>query len=189
MLSVFLGMINNMKKINILTLICIMLSYSVIAMEGKNMNFNFTIDEFIDKGKIPVELTCDGHDRIPTLRWYNAPDDTRSFAVIMDDPDAPNGTWDHWIVFNIPKNISGLNQRQPLPQGALSGKNSWGKLNYGGPCPPDREHRYFFTLYALDNVLSLPNGASKSEILSSMDGHILEKIIIVGYYDRVRQRK
>ena len=105
----------------------------------------------------------------------------------MDDPDAPKGTWDHWLVFNIPATINTLSQQQPLPLNALNGTNSSGTLNYIGPCPPDREHRYFFTLYALDTTLNLPAGASKLQILQAMQKHILEQVTIIGLYDRPRK--
>lgn len=176
----------NMHKISILLmLILLLLSYPNYAV-GENNIMDFNIKEFANQSKMPFDLTCDGTDKIPTLNWFNAPKETITFALIMDDPDAPSGTWDHWIVFNIPKHINELSQMQPLPAGSLNGKNSWGTLNYGGPCPPDREHRYFFTLYALDISLNLPEGSSKASILSKIDGHVLEKATVVGLYERIK---
>lgn len=142
------------------------------------------IKEFMDQGAIPEICTCDGIDQIPTINWEQAPPNTKSFVFIMDDPDAPVGIWDHWLVFNIPKNISSLNQQKPLPANALNGKNSRGTLNYIGPCPPDKEHRYFFKLYALDAILDLPKGCSKSQIIEAMNSHILEKVTVIGLYER-----
>jgi len=105
----------------------------------------------------------------------------------MEDPDAPGGTWDHWIVFNIPSNINEISQQQPLPASALAGKNSWGNMNYGGPCPPDRSHRYFFTIYSLDQKLNLPSGSDKLTILKAMQGHVLDQTTIMGYYKRINK--
>ena len=151
------------------------------------MSIKFIIKEFSDQSKIPEIFTCDGSNHIPTISWHNVPKETVSLALIMDDPDAPKGTWDHWLVFNIPATINTLSQQQPLPLNALNGTNSSGTLNYIGPCPPDREHRYFFTLYALDTILNLPAGASKLQILQAMQKHILEQVTIIGLYDRPRK--
>ena len=115
------------------------------------------------------------------------PEGAQSFVLIMDDPDAPKGTWDHWLLYNIPADVTHLAQQlKELPAGTLIGKNSWGHDDYGGPCPPDREHRYFFVLYALDSPLKLPGGVDKKTLLSAMQGHILAKAELVGKYDRKR---
>ena len=177
----------NMPKISILLIFILSLLFYPQHAIGENKIMDFNIKEFANQGKIPSDLTCDGADRIPTLNWANAPKETVSFALIMDDPDAPAGTWDHWIVFNIPKHIGELSHKQPLPAGSLNGKNSWGTLNYGGPCPPDREHRYFFTLYALDTTLNLPQGSSKASILAKIAGHVLEKVSVIGLYERIKK--
>jgi len=151
------------------------------------MALKLSIKEFKDQGQIPSSLTCDGDDRAPTLQWSDAPQNTVSFTMIMEDPDAPGGTWDHWIVFNIPSNINELSQQQPLPTDSLAGKNSWGNMNYGGPCPPDRSHRYFFTIYALDQELNLPTGSNKFTILKAMQDHILDQSTIMGHYERIKK--
>ena len=105
--------------------------------------------------------------------------------MIVDDPDAPVGTWDHWLIYDIPVSIHELSENlTTLPDGAYGGRNSWGNPTYGGPCPPDREHRYFFKLYALDSKLNLASGASKSQIESAMKGHILETATLMGYYQK-----
>ena len=148
------------------------------------MSMKMTIKEFMDQGIIPEICTCDGNNKIPTISWEQAPLNTQSFVFIMDDPDAPVGIWNHWLVFNIPNNISKLNQQSPLPANALNGKNSNGTLKYVGPCPPDKEHRYFFKLYALDAMLDLPQGCSKSQILEAMRNHVLEQVTVVGFYER-----
>jgi len=162
-----------------------LLLHSVITI-GATMGIKLNIKEFSDQERIPKIFTCDGSNRIPTISWVNIPKNTVSLVFIMDDPDAPMGTWDHWVVFNIPVTVTELSQEHPLPSGALNGKNSGGTLNYVAPCPPDREHRYFFTIYALDIKLNLPTGSNKSQILDAIKTHILEQATIVGLYERIR---
>ena len=109
---------------------------------------------FNQGARIPTQFTCDDKDISPALHWQDAPEGTKSFAMIFDDPDAPMGTWDHWLLFNIPANVTELAEDiSQLPPGTKEGMNSWGRTGYGGPCPPDREHRYFLKLYALDIAL------------------------------------
>lgn len=135
--------------------------------------------------KINEKFTCDGNDISPELEWSGAPYKTQSFVLIMDDPDAPDKTWDHWILFNIPKDATQLEENiKNLPNGTKVGKNSWGKTQYGGPCPPSGEHRYIFKFYALDCLLDLPEGASKQEIEHAMKGHILAQTEVVGRYQK-----
>src|SRR3989338_11309325 len=130
--------------------------------------------DIVQGGKVPIKFTCDGRDVSPTLRWNDTPLGTTSLALIVDDPDAPHGTWDHWILFNIPSNVRQLPENiSVLPEGSLEGKNSWDKTGYGGPCPPFGVHRYFFKLYALDTVLTLSNGTTKTEIMDAMKNHII----------------
>ncbi|KYK24689.1 hypothetical protein AYK25_06060 [Thermoplasmatales archaeon SM1-50] len=137
---------------------------------------------FNDNELIPSEYTCDGNDISPPLFFSNIPTDTKSLALIMDDPDAPMGTWVHWLVWNIPANKTGFLQGENItyPQG----KNDFGTTKYGGPCPPSGTHRYFFKLYALDTTLHLNIGASKQQLESAMSGHILEEAQLVGIYAR-----
>lgn len=136
---------------------------------------------------IPPKYTCDGRDVSIPLKWEGAPAGTQSFALIMDDPDAPVGTWDHWILFNIPAKATELPEDiKNLPAGTGEGKNSWGKTGYGGPCPPDREHRYFFKLYAVDTLLDLKAGVNKKELENALKGHTLGQAELVGRYDRPR---
>ncbi|MEM4724204.1 MAG: YbhB/YbcL family Raf kinase inhibitor-like protein [Candidatus Hadarchaeum sp.] len=137
---------------------------------------------------IPRKYTCDGSDISPPLEWGNAPDGTRSFALIVDDPDAPGGTWVHWVLYNIPSNARSLAENTPpdprVADGSMNGRNSWGKLGYGGPCPPRGTHRYFFKLYALDTVLNLGSGEGKEQLLEAMKGHILGQAELMGKYRR-----
>ncbi len=149
------------------------------------MAFEINSSAFNNGETIPVQFTCDGQDFSPALGWSGAPEGTKSFALIMDDPDAPMGTWDHWLLFNLPADTPSLPEGiSDLPVGTRVGQNSWGRNDYGGPCPPDREHRYFFKLYALDTTLNLQTGAMKAELERAMQGHILAQAEIIGNYNR-----
>lgn len=152
---------------------------------GTAMALTLTSPAFEEGALIPKKYTCDSEDYSPPLKWTDVPDNTRSFVLIVDDPDAPIGTFDHWLVFNIPADTHELEENlSQLPESTKQGSNSWGKAQYGGPCPPDREHRYFFRLYALDTQLDLPEGTSKEELHQAMEGHILEQTHLMGRYDR-----
>jgi len=140
-------------------------------------------------GPIAQLYTCDGRDVSPPLRWDNVPDGTRSFALICDDPDAPMGTWVHWVIYGIPGSVRQLPEAVPvrdtLSDGARQGRNDFGKTGYGGPCPPrGKPHRYFFRLYALDDVPSLAPGLSKKLLLKAIDGHVLAEAELYGTYGR-----
>lgn len=139
--------------------------------------FKITSPAFQTGGKIDKAFTCDGKDVSPALSWTGAPAGTKSFALVVEDPDAPAGVWDHWVVYNIPAANKGLAENVPrdkeLPDGSRQGRNGWRKIGYGGPCPPSGSHRYFFKLYALDTVLDLDPGASKSKLEKAMKGRIL----------------
>lgn len=145
-----------------------------------------------ESGKlIPVQYTCDGEDSSPPLEWGYPPEGTRSFALIMDDPDAPAGTWVHWVVYNLPAESRSLPEGASrarasdfsLPQGAIQGKTSFNRTDYGGPCPPSGEHRYFFRLYALDSTLE-DRPMNKTALLKAMEGHILAQGELMGVYQR-----
>ncbi len=140
---------------------------------------------FQDGEMIPARYTADGEDVNPPLEITGVPDDAKSLVLIMDDPDAPVGVWDHWIVFNISPSIGEISENS-TPEGGLLGRNSWGRTSYGGPAPPSGVHRYFFKLYALDTTLNLSAGATKAQIESAMKGHILEEAQLMGKYTRRR---
>ena len=142
-----------------------------------------TSDAFANGQSIPAKYTCKGKNISPALSWTEPPAGTQSFALIMDDPDAPRGTWVHWILFNIPVVTSTLPENLH-PGGIGVGKNSWGDMHYGGPCPPGGTHRYFFKLYALDSNLSLSPGSTKDQLLNAMDGHILAQGELVGTFSK-----
>ncbi|HIC84701.1 MAG TPA: YbhB/YbcL family Raf kinase inhibitor-like protein [Desulfobacterales bacterium] len=137
---------------------------------------------------IPKKYTCDGEDISPPLSWEGVPEGTKSIAIICDDPDAPMGTWVHWVLFNLPPGTNTLPEAVPpeavLENGARHGINDFRKLGYGGPCPPGGTHRYYFKIYALDIVLGLQSGASKADLLKAMEGHVLSEGQIMGRYKR-----
>jgi len=143
---------------------------------------------FEDGGTIPEEHTCDGMDVSPALTWTSGPEGTKTFALICDDPDAPMGTWVHWVLFNIPADVSELPESIPpereLENGARQGMNDFHKIGYGGPSPPGGTHRYFFKIYALDTEIDLEAGATKADLLRAMEGHILAEGQLMGKYSR-----
>lgn len=143
-----------------------------------------TSSAFADQEAIPAKYTCDGQDIIPPLKFEGVPSGAAALALIMDDPDAPTGTWDHWVVWNIPPKTTDIAENKTPP--GVVGKNSWGKNAWGGPCPPDRQHRYFFKLYALDSKLDLQAAAKKTDVEKAMKGHVLAEAQLVGVYDRKR---
>lgn len=161
-------------------------SVEVAWAEGGKMVFTMQSSAFKENGSIPSKYTCDGNNISPPLSWKESPANTKSFVLIVDDPDAPNGVWDHWIIFNIPSETTELTENASLPKDALYGKNSWGKLAYGSPCPPSGEHRYIFKLYALDTLLNLPSGATKSEIEAAMKNHILATTKLITRYKKIK---
>lgn len=153
------------------------------------MSIELTSTAFQPGATIPKQYTGDGADRSPPLRWSEPPAGTHSLALICDDPDAPRGTWVHWVLFNLPGRTRELEEGVPktetLANGAKQGKNDFGNLGYGGPAPPKgKPHRYVFKLYALDAALDLPGGASKAQLLDAMKGHILAEGQLTGTYGR-----
>lgn len=141
--------------------------------------------------KILAKYTCEGSDLSPPLSWGAGPAGTKSWVLIMDDPDAPMGTWVHWVAYNIPPSATGLAEGTPaqekLADGTRQGINDFRKVGYGGPCPPPgKPHRYFFKLYALDALLELPSKATKAGLLEAMKNHILAEAQLMGQYQRGR---
>ena len=153
------------------------------------MTLSISSPAFQDGERIPAKYTCQGQDISPPLKWNRVPNETQSLALILDDPDAPSGVFTHWVIFNLPPDSRELPEAVPaasqLPSGALQGKNDFGKIGYGGPCPPPGyPHRYRFTLYALDRQLDLKAGSSKKQVLNAMEGHILAQGQLTGTYQR-----
>ncbi len=157
---------------------------------GHTMSFSISSPAFKPEGEIPSLYTCDGKDISPPLQWADPPAGTRSLALIVDDPDAPDPaapkmTWVHWLLYNLPADSSGLPEavsEAALPAGALPGTNSWHRTGYGGPCPPIGRHRYFFKLYALDTVLPDLRRPEKDALVAAMKGHVLAEAVIMGVY-------
>jgi len=155
---------------------------------GGTMKITVTSAAFQEEGMIPEKYTCDGPNISPPLAWSPVPAGAKSIALICDDPDAPMGTWVHWVVFNLPGDTKGVPEgvppREHLENGATQGVNDFGKTGYGGPCPPRGTHRYFFKLYALDLKLDLSGRVTKERLLKAMVGHILAEGQLMGKYKR-----
>ncbi|MHC4706923.1 MAG: YbhB/YbcL family Raf kinase inhibitor-like protein [Planctomycetota bacterium] len=152
------------------------------------MEIKITSPAFEEGGLIPARYTADGADISPPLQWEAVPEGTRSIALISDDPDAPVGTWVHWVLYNLPADTRDLTENVPpdktLPNGARQGTSDFGRIGYGGPAPPSGTHRYFFKIYALDVQIDLPPGARKPDLLKAMEGHILAQGQLMGRYKR-----
>jgi Raf kinase inhibitor-like YbhB/YbcL family protein len=147
-----------------------------------------TSSAFREGDLIPAKYTCDGQNASPPLKWEDVPEQAKSLALIMDDPDAPSGLFVHWLLFNIPTDENGLTEgigtQDGRVGGAVQGRNGFGKVAYGGPCPPSGSHRYFFHLYALDADVSVPPGGTRKELDSAMKAHILAETQLMGHYER-----
>jgi len=161
------------------------LNDSINNQEIPMNTLKLTSASFKNNGKIPSRHTCDGEGISPELSINGADEKARSFVLIMDDPDAPSGTWDHWVKFNIATSTTQIKEGEE-PSG-ISGVGTSGNKDYFGPCPPDKEHRYFFKLYSLDTELELFEGATKKEVEDAMEGHILEQTELIGLYERSNQ--
>lgn len=176
-----------------LTALVIFCSFFLIefVFGGSKMNTQtITIESsaFKNGGFIPIQYTCKGKNISPPLSWRNFPKRTASFAIIADDPDAPMGTWVHWVYYNIPSSVMSLSQKIETVKkpdvGGFQGTNDFHKIGYGGPCPPSGTHRYFFKIYALDIKLSLASGATKKALLKAMEGHILLEGSLMGKFSK-----
>ena len=147
------------------------------------MSLELTSDAFTNGQSIPAKYSCVGKNISPALAWTEPPAGTQSFALIVDDSDAPMGTWVHWVLFNIPANTRSLQENADASTMSV-GKNSSGNMRYDGTCPPSGTHRYFFKLYALDSTLSLSPGATKEQMLKEMEGHILAQGELMGTFSK-----
>lgn len=156
--------------------------------QGKKMEITIQSSAFNNGGDIPSKYTCDEANISPKIFWTTEVQGIKTFALIMEDPDAPSGTFIHWVVYNIPVNVKQLIENttptKNNPSGALMGTNSAGRIGYMGPCPPSGIHRYFFRIYGLDRVLRLEAGAEKDDLLKAMKGHILAEGELMGRYSR-----
>jgi len=164
------------------------------ALAGEaDMKLTMTSTAFPPGGEIPARYTCQGDELSPPLRWHGAPAETKSLALIVDDPDAPDPaapkmTWVHWVIYDIPISANDLAEDagRRLPEGTREGLNDWKRTGYGGPCPPIGRHRYFFKLYALDVVLGDLGRPTKADLESAMEGHVLAKTELMGTYQKNR---
>jgi Raf kinase inhibitor-like YbhB/YbcL family protein len=161
-----------------------------LALNGEALAMKFTSKNFDHEGFIPQVFTCEGEDKSPELSWGDVPEGAKSLALICYDPDAPDPDapkmiYDHWVLYNLPASSKGLKEgEKDFPQGTGLGKNSWGRNDYGGPCPPIGVHRYFFNLYALDKTLDLPDGSNKKQVTDAMEGHVIEHKVLMGKYKK-----
>ncbi|MCW8397404.1 YbhB/YbcL family Raf kinase inhibitor-like protein [Legionella sp. PATHC038] len=172
-----------MKKYSLL----LFFAFSFFHCHGFANTFTIESPSFKMNSMIPDQYTCSGVDQSPPLTWQNIPSNTQSLALVVDDPDAAEGTWSHWIVFNIPPTVKELGAGGPIPPGAANAKNSWGGLGYRGPCPPfGLAHSYHFKLYALDTVLTLGDGTTRDILLNAMTGHVIGNAELIGLYQRLK---
>lgn len=159
---------------------------NALSKEGMKMGeLKISSPAFENNGSIPKKYTCDGTDVSPSLKIENVPPEVKSLALIVDDPDAPMGTWVHWVVWNIDPKTKEVKEGS-VPEGSQQGMNDFKKQNYGGPCPPSGTHRYFFKLYGLDTLLNLSPRSTKADLEKAMKGHILSQGQIIGLYKRSR---
>lgn len=147
-------------------------------------NMKIMSPAFEHMGKIPSKYTCDGQDINPPLKFEEVPQDAKSLVLIVDDPDAPVGLWVHWLVWDIDPSVAEIRESS-VPQGAVQGLTNFGDSCYGGPCPPDREHRYFFSLYALDCLLGLDKNSQKDDLEKVMHLHVIDQAELIGLYERI----
>ncbi len=168
----------NLGGISLILVVLLLSGGLAMALELKSKGFS-------NEEYIPQKYSGQGDDVSPQLSWSDVPEKTKSFAIICDDPDAPIGDWVHWIVYDIPADVTTLAEAVILPPAIKQGKNDFGNQNYGGPMPPPgKPHRYFFKIFALDTQLNLPAGLTKKDLLTEMQEHIIAKDEIIGLYKR-----
>jgi len=177
------------KRIFAATVLLIMLAVIYQAWAGEEMKLTVRSPVFMQGDRVPAKYTCDDEDVSPPLYWSPGPTATESYALIAGDPDAPGGSFTHWLMYNIPFNVTRLEEHvsavDRLGDGTLQGKNSYGRTGYGGPCPPPgNPHHYHFSVYALDTRLKLGPGASKDDLFGAMRGHVLAQGELTGIYGR-----
>jgi len=176
-----------LNRINEIVLFTVALAIGALAIAKQNREGESRMKieslAFKHNEKIPSKYTCDAGDVSPPLQFSDVPKNAKSLVLIMDDPDAPMGTWDHWTVWNIDPTTRDIPEGS-TPAGAVEGTQSWKQTGYGGPCPPSGTHRYFFKLFALDTRLNLPSSVNKAKLEAAMKGHVLDKAELIGLYSR-----
>ena len=183
-----------MKKEKYVFLFIIFFSFFLASKPGKEVRceMKLTSPSFENQKEIPKKFTCDGEDISPELTWSGAPEGTKSFVLIIEDPDAPDPSnpkmiWVHWVLYNIPSTTDSLPEgvsKENYPSGTQDGLNDWKRTGYGGPCPPIGKHRYFHKLYALDTALPDLRNPPKDKLINAMEGHILAQVELIGLYSR-----
>jgi Raf kinase inhibitor-like YbhB/YbcL family protein len=182
-------MFSKLSKIFLITVLSPTISIATYGQGAKTMSLTVTSTSFRSGGDIAKKFSCDGEDVSPQISWSGAPEGSKAFVLIAEDPDAPAGTWTHWVLYDVPAATTsfdeGLSKAEQLPDGLKQGRNDFRKIGYNGPCPPaGKPHRYFFRLYALDRILNVKPGAARSEIEKAMQGHILAQGEYMGRYRR-----
>lgn len=179
-----------MKKVILIILLVILLGSGIIlrnrkvVLVEKNKEGNMKLTSiFNNNANIPSKYTCDGEDAAPELIISEVPTSAKSLVLIVDDPDAPMGTWVHWVLYNIPAETTKIDAKN-LPQDVKQGITDFGRMGWGGPCPPSGTHRYFFKLYAIDEILELPQGITKAQLENAIKNHVIEKTELIGLYKR-----
>lgn len=177
-----------LRKILLVILVIVFWALSAIlahknSQETKKEDKMKLTTVFEHNQNIPSKYTCDGEDSAPILTISDTPTEAKSLVLIVDDPDAPMGTWVHWVLYNIPSNTTTIDAKN-LPEGAKQGMTDFKRVGWGGPCPPYGVHRYFFKLYAIDKEMDLPSGMTKAQVLKAVDGSIIEQTEIIGLYSR-----
>jgi Raf kinase inhibitor-like YbhB/YbcL family protein len=166
---------------------------AILPKEQEKLTLRLSSPAFAEGGAIPKAYTCDGKDTSPPLEWSSVPEAARSLALVVEDPDAPGGTWIHWVLFDLPADVTRLPEGVPTEervalgsdgQSARQGKNDFGKIGYGGPCPPSGTHHYIFRVFALDTELGLERGTNREPLLRAIRGHILAEGRLTGVYSR-----
>jgi hypothetical protein len=181
-------MLKKSPLVVIIILLCGCFPNDLWAQGGGAMSFTVRTEAFAEGGTIPKKYTCDGDDVSPGLAWSGAPSGSQALALIADDPDAPVGTWTHWIIWNISPERAlpeGMAKSEALSDGMRQGKNDFKRIGYGGPCPPPgKPHRYFYKVYALDAELDLKAGSARPDLERAMKGHVLAEALVMGKYGR-----
>jgi len=185
----FLSKIGELCLVTVLVSLALLLCVPTSFTEDDSMTFSLQSQSFPPNADIPTKFTCKGQNVSPALSWNEPPSGTADFALIVRDPDAPNGDFTHWLVYQIPaatrQLAEGASGAMGLPKGALEGRNDFSKIGYGGPCPPPgKPHRYVFTVYALNNRLSLPAGASREQLEKAMQGHVIGQAGLTSRFGR-----
>jgi Raf kinase inhibitor-like YbhB/YbcL family protein len=174
---------SNQNGVKALRFFVVFILVANVCVSQTSSGFKLISSAFEEGKRIPARYTCDSSNVSPPLSWTGFPGKTKSFAIIMDDPDAPMGTWVHWVIYNIPGTVTSLGEKGTAAEiKAMDGLNSWDEKGYNGPCPPDGMHHYNFKIYALDQTLTPKEGMTKDELVEAIKGHILSETKLTGLF-------